>query len=83
MNNASFEKEFYLRTSDFDCRMELQPSAVLDLFQDVAGEHARALGIGREAMLAEKLLWVHFFNHKKAGFRHGSFNKSIFIYFRV
>ena len=58
MTNASFEKEFYLRTSDFDCRMELQPSAVLDLFQDVAGEHARALGIGREAMLAEKLLWV-------------------------
>ena len=58
MINASFEKEFYLRTSDFDCRMELQPAAVLDLFQDVAGEHARALGIGREAMLAEKLLWV-------------------------
>ncbi len=56
--NKSFEKEFYLRTSDFDCRMELQPSAVLDLFQDVAGEHARALGIGREKMAEEHLAWV-------------------------
>ena len=54
----SFEKEFYLRTSDFDCRMELQPSAVLDFFQDVAGEHARALGIGRERMAEESLAWV-------------------------
>ncbi len=56
--NESFEKEFYLRTSDFDCHMQLQPAAVLDLFQDVAGEHARVLGIGRDAMMAEQLIWV-------------------------
>ena len=56
--NESFEKEFYLRTSDFDCRMELCPSAILDLFQDVAGEHARALGIGREEMIEKRLIWV-------------------------
>ena len=56
--NESFEKEFYLRTSDFDCRMDLQPSAVLDLFQDVAGEHARVLGIGRDTMLEKNLIWV-------------------------
>ena len=54
----SFQKEFYLRTSDFDCRMDLQPSAVLDFFQDAAGEHARALGIGREEMAARELAWV-------------------------
>lgn len=53
-----FEKDFYLRTSDFDCRMELQPSAILDFFQDVAGEHARVLGIGREQMEAAGLAWV-------------------------
>ena len=56
--NRFFEKEFYLRTSDFDRRMELFPSAVLDLFQDVAGEHARALGIGREEMDKASLAWV-------------------------
>lgn len=54
----SFQKEFYLRTSDFDCRMDLQPAAVLDFFQDVAGEHARALGIGREEMAGRELAWV-------------------------
>ncbi len=56
--NEFFEKEFYLRTSDFDCRMDLQPAAVLDLFQDVAGEHARVLGIGRDVMLEKSLIWV-------------------------
>ena len=56
--NESFEKEFYLRTADFDCRMDLQPASVLDLFQDVAGEHARVLGIGRDAMLENQLIWV-------------------------
>lgn len=56
--NEFFEKDFYLRTSDFDCRMDLQPAAVFDLFQDVAGEHARALGIGRDVMLEKSLIWV-------------------------
>ncbi len=56
--SKSFSKEFYLRTSDFDCRMDLGPAAILDFFQDVAGEHARALGIGREEMLKENRAWV-------------------------
>ena len=56
--NESFEKEFYLRTADFDCRMDLQPASILDLFQDVAGEHARLLGIGRDVMLEKQLIWV-------------------------
>ncbi len=54
----SFEKEFYLRTSDFDCRMDLGPAAILDFFQDVAGEHARSLGIGREEMAEGNKAWV-------------------------
>lgn len=53
-----FEKKYYLRTSDFDCRGRLKPSAVMDLFQDIAGEHAQGLGIGMEEMLAKKLVWV-------------------------
>ncbi len=56
--SKSFTKEFYLRTSDFDCRMDLGPAAILDFFQDVAGEHARALGIGREAMAEGNRAWV-------------------------
>ncbi|MBQ4130767.1 MAG: hypothetical protein IJD71_00325 [Clostridia bacterium] len=51
-------KKFNLRTSDFDCRKKILPSAVLDLFQTVAGEHATALGCGFDALFAKNLLWV-------------------------
>jgi len=53
-----WEKEIYLRGSDFDSLERLKPSAVLDLFQDVAGEHADHLGIGFGDMLEKGLLWV-------------------------
>lgn len=55
---AQFERNYYLRTSDFDCRWRLQPASILDLFQDVAGAHAQVLGIGGDTMLEKKLLWV-------------------------
>jgi len=53
-----FERKYYLRTSDYDSRLKLSPAAILDLFQDAAGTHAEELGIGFEAMLARKLIWV-------------------------
>ena len=53
-----FEREYYLRTSDYDCRLKLNPASILDLFQDAAGCHAESLGIGFEPMLARELLWV-------------------------
>ena len=56
--NELFTKEFSLRTSDFDCYDRLRPSSILDLFQNVAGEHATLLGVGRAAMLGRDLIWV-------------------------
>jgi len=53
-----YAQKFYLRTSDFDCHMQLKPSAVLDLFQEVAGAHAEELGIGFNKLLENNLLWV-------------------------
>ena len=53
-----YEKEYDLRTADFDRRTKLTPAAILDLFQCVAGAHAEELGIGRAVMLERKLLWV-------------------------
>lgn len=53
-----YEKKYNLRTSDFDCCTKLTPAAILDLFQDVAGQHAEELGIGRAPMLQKQLLWV-------------------------
>lgn len=55
---AQFERKYYLRTSDFDCRWQLQPACILDLFQDVAGAHAAVLGIGGAAMMEKQLMWV-------------------------
>ena len=54
----SFEREHYLRTSDFDKRGKLNPASILDLFQDAAGCHADELGIGSDEMLRRNLLWV-------------------------
>ena len=53
-----WEKEYYLRASDFDRYNNLQPSAALDLFQDAAGQHAIELGVGFEKMLERSYLWV-------------------------
>ena len=52
------KREYYLRTADFDSEMRLLPSAVLDLFQDIAGVHAEHLGIGFQALYEKNLLWV-------------------------
>lgn len=53
-----FEKNFTLRTSDFDCRRKIMPAAVLDLFQVVAGEHAIDLDCGFAALYKKGFLWV-------------------------
>ena len=56
--NKIYSETFPLRTSDFDCRGQIKPSAVLDLFQEVAGAHANELGIGFDALLEKGLLWA-------------------------
>ena len=53
-----YEKEYLLRVSDFDKNDKLKPSAILDMFQSVAEEHARILGIGYEELLEKQCVWV-------------------------
>ena len=53
-----FERKYYMRTSDFDRFGCVQPSAVLDLFQDVAGLHANALGCGYDDLIQKQMIWV-------------------------
>ena len=57
-DNRLWKKEYHLRASDFDKYDRIKLSSVLDLFQDAAGQHAQALGVGFEAMLARSYLWV-------------------------
>ena len=56
--NKLWKKEYDLRAGDFDQFNRIKPSAVLELFQDAAGQHAEELGLGFEAMLARSYLWV-------------------------
>lgn len=51
-------KNFDLRTSDFDVNKKLLPSAVLDLLQVAAGEHANILGCGIDTLAQSDLIWV-------------------------
>ena len=56
--NRLWQKEYFLRASDFDKFGRIKPSSVLDLFQDAAGQHAEELGVGFEEMLKRSYLWV-------------------------
>ncbi len=56
--NLLYEQDYNLRTSDFDKYNHIHPASVLDLFQGVAGAHAVEMGIGYDAMIESKMLWV-------------------------
>lgn len=53
-----FEREYYLRTADFDPGMNLLPTAILDLFQDVAGCHSIEMGCGLFDLIKINQAWV-------------------------
>ncbi|MDY2723515.1 MAG: thioesterase [Coriobacteriales bacterium] len=53
------EQEYQLRTGDFDRRAELQPSSVLDLFQDIAGISAEQTpGMTEKEMHERGIFWA-------------------------
>lgn len=51
-------RDYRLRWMDFDRYGHLQPAAVLDIFQDIATLHAEEIGIGRDSMLEQGVIWV-------------------------
>lgn len=53
-----YEKSYSFRTTDFDCNDKIRISALLDIFQYVAGLHAQQLGVGFEAMIKQGYYWV-------------------------
>ncbi len=55
---TTWEKKYTLRAGDFDKFNRIKPSAVLDLFQDAAGQHAEDLGLGFTQMINRSYLWV-------------------------
>ena len=54
----SMELDYRLRWMDFDRCGRMKPSAMLDIFQDVATVQADSMGIGRDDMLAKGVFWA-------------------------
>lgn len=53
-----FERQYFLRTADFDTYGRIKLSSIMDLFQDVAGIHAEQLGCGFDDLIKSNLMWV-------------------------
>lgn len=53
-----YERDFYVHTVLKGNHDYIRPAGVLDIFQDIASDHAALIGVGYEAMLAKKYLWV-------------------------
>ena len=54
----SLQENYILRTNDFDAYNHLKPTAILDIFQDIAGRQAEEIGMGYEAMVNKGYYWV-------------------------
>ncbi len=55
---AQLQASYPLRACDFDLYKRLQPSSVLDLFQDAAGRHSVELGVGIGRLMEEHKQWI-------------------------
>ena len=55
---AVLEKSYDLRPNDFNCYGKLTPSAILDIFQDMAGRHSIIMGADLESLKKKGLFWV-------------------------
>lgn len=52
------DRRYRLRTSDFDRYHKILPATLLDMFQDMAGEHADYIGVGYDSMNEKNFFWV-------------------------
>ena len=56
--DSVFSKEYSFRTFDRDKSLRIKPSAILDVFQDVAGAHTLQFGCDRASMNERGVHWV-------------------------
>ncbi len=52
------DRKYRLRTSDFDRYHKILPATLLDMFQDMAGEHADYIGVGYGKMAKNNMFWA-------------------------
>ena len=58
MDRRYYVEKFKLRVSDYDCNDKLLVSSILDMCQDIAGNHALELGVGFDQMIAQNKIWM-------------------------
>ncbi|MBQ2952088.1 MAG: hypothetical protein IJE07_00880 [Clostridia bacterium] len=51
-------ESFFIYSYQTDANARLRPGALLEIMQEMAGAHAEKLGIGRDMLLAQNLVWV-------------------------
>lgn len=54
----TYRKTYQITTNMLDCHDCLKMSTLLDVAQEVAGDHAEELGCGFEIMIKQDLIWV-------------------------
>lgn len=55
---TKFKKKYQITTNMFDKNDTIRVSSLLDIAQEIAGQHAEELGCGFQAMLDQNLIWV-------------------------
>ena len=54
----TYRKTYQITTNMLDCHDCLKMSTLLDVAQEIAGDHAEELGCGFETMIKQDLIWV-------------------------
>jgi len=55
---ALWTEQFTVRTWDVDRNNRLSPASLFNFFQEVAGNHATDLGVGKETLLRNNQAWI-------------------------
>ena len=50
--------DFFIHTRDVNYNDIIKPTALLDMFQDLAGIHASELGVGYDVLKEKNYAWV-------------------------
>lgn len=53
-----YKEEMTLRTSQCDLNGQWRPSAIMETMQELAGVHSELLGVGRNALIKQGVVWV-------------------------
>ena len=54
----TYKEENVLRAAECDLSSQWKPSAILENMQEMAGKHAELLGVGRNALMQQGVVWV-------------------------